>query len=222
MQSVDVMSNINIFSPAMLKLFTECPAKFYYNYTEQIPQPVLDKNFTAGKNIHAIAAYYLKQYDISRFETALSKTEKEYWYYLKNCKYFNYEVIGIEKSIYMKLNDFWLGGRLDSIVKRGNHIYILDYKTGGISSDMTFDFQTMIYLLLCKEYYTDFSILTFTYLDLKNKTEHKIEFTNELEEEYKKRLTKICSEIKGFNLSDLKPRHNCRCGYTAVCNYVGA
>ena len=211
------MGDISVFSPAMLKLFTECPAKFYYNYTQQIPQPFLDKNFTTGKNIHALASYYLKKYDVSRFEAVLSKKEKEHWLYLKNGKYFSYEVIGVEKSIYMRLNDFWIGGRIDSIVRNDAEIYILDYKTGGVSSDMTFDFQTMIYFLLCKAYYNDFSQMNFVYLDLKNETEHKIEFTDELETEYKKRLIKICGEIKEFNIIDFKPKNDCCCGYLNIC-----
>ena len=58
------MNELDIISPNMLKLFYDCPAKFYYRYIKQIPIPMLDKNFTTGKNIHAIASYYLNKKQI--------------------------------------------------------------------------------------------------------------------------------------------------------------
>ena len=53
-----------IFSPNMLKTFQQCPKKFYFRYVEKISMPMDDTIFEFGKNIHALASYYLKKENI--------------------------------------------------------------------------------------------------------------------------------------------------------------
>ena len=36
--------------------------------------------------------------NISKFEKCLTEKEKEFWQYLKQCKYFDYDVVGVEKN----------------------------------------------------------------------------------------------------------------------------
>ena len=45
----------------MLKTYELCPKKFYLKYIKNISMPVDDEIFELGKNIHAIASYYLKK-----------------------------------------------------------------------------------------------------------------------------------------------------------------
>jgi len=213
------MLETTIISPAMMKMFSDCGAKFYYRYIEQIPLPRLDKSFAAGKNIHALASYYLRGENISKFEKILTPKENEYWNYLKNCMYFNNEPIGIEKNISCRLGEFWIGGRIDAIVKKDNAIFILDYKTGGVAPDMTYDYQTMVYLYLCSQYYKDYESLSFVYIDLKNKQDVKIEYNKTLEKEYISKLKNICSSIKNFDITKFKHPDNCRCEYSNMCRY---
>ena len=52
------------FSPNMLKTFEQCSRKFYFKYIKNISMPVNDEVFELGKNIHALASYYLKKENI--------------------------------------------------------------------------------------------------------------------------------------------------------------
>lgn len=211
------MQDIGVFYPNMFHIFSECPMKFHRKYAEQISIPVLDKNFSVGKNIHALASYYLKGENINKFENVLTLKEKEYWDYLKNNEYFNYEPIYIEKNIIRKLDKYWIGGRLDALVKSGENIYILDYKTGKIQKDMTFDFQTMTYCLLCEDIMKEFNSLTFIYIDLKNKIDIKIEYNINLKREYEALLIKLCDRIQKFEPKNFSFPNNCNCEYSRIC-----
>lgn len=211
------MPDLGIISPAMLKLFNDCGGKFYYRYVEQIISPTLDKAFVVGKNIHAMASYYLNGENISKFEKCLTEKEKEFWQYLKQCKYFDYDVVGVEKSLSACFGDFWLGGRLDAIVKQGDNIYILDYKTGGVSDDMIYDYQTMVYLLLCDRYFKKYGTLSFVYLDLKNKKDVVIKFDDSLRDEYKSILLDICQKMRDFDIKKFRRFDDCKCEYSKIC-----
>ena len=209
--------DMTVFSPNMLKMFQTCPAKFYYRYIEQIPAPFLDKNFIFGKNIHAMASYYLKGEDIAVFEKSLSPKELKIWNELKSNEFLSYEIIGVEKNVLSKLGEYWLGGRIDAIVKKENDYYILDYKTGGVKDDMIYAPQTMVYLIVCDSMIQEYETLSFVYIDLKNNKEDIIRFTQELKEEYSKRLLKLCGEITEFDISKYKTDMICKCEYEAIC-----
>ena len=211
------MTDIGIVSPNMLKLFFDCPMKYYWRYQKQVSPPVLDKNFDVGKNIHAIASYYLKGENVAKFEHALNETEKKYWNYLKSVDYFRYDTVGIEKSISCKINDYWIGGRIDAIAQKDNNLYILDYKTGGIKEDMTYDYQTMIYMLCCDSLYENFNSLKFIYIDLKNQKNIEINYTNDLKIEYKNRLVSDCNKINSFKKNKFIYPKNCKCEYSKIC-----
>ena len=86
-------------------------------------------------------------------EESLSSEEKKVWHYLKNIEYFSYETINTEYNLSFKLENAFLGGRLDALVKKDETYYILDYKTGSAPKNPEFDFQTMIYLLAVKEFF---------------------------------------------------------------------
>ena len=73
-----------IYSPQMLNTFQECPVKYYYRFVKNIIAPTLDSRFIVGKNIHALASYYLKAQDISMY--TLSDIENKMWNILNNSK----------------------------------------------------------------------------------------------------------------------------------------
>lgn len=211
------LQKINVISPNMIKIFCECPMKFYYKYVEHISIPSFDVNFKTGQNIHALASYYLNGNNIEKFERTLSEKENLYWTNLKNNKLFQKEVYGIEKNVSRKLSDFWIGGRIDAIVKEGSDFYILDYKTGGVSDDMTYDPQTMVYLIACDGLINEYNSLTFVYIDLKNDKEVKIALTESLKKEYLQKLEKICFEILSYNPKKDNITKKCTCEYSKIC-----
>lgn len=159
--------------------------------------PVNDEIFEFGKNIHALASYYLRSENIDKMEKSLSPKELEIWSYLKACKYFGYEVINTEYSLAVKIGKHFFGGRLDALVKDGGKYYILDYKTGSAPKNAKYDYQTMIYILCVKEFFKTDNV-TFVYLDLKHKEEVIIDYTPQIEDEYKNKLIEISNRIDSY------------------------
>lgn len=205
---------INAFSPNMLKTFETCPKKFYFKYIKNIAMPTNDEIFELGKNIHAMASYYLKKENIDRLEMVLTSQEKNMWEYLKNNEYFSFEKINTEYNLSVKIGEYFYGGRLDGLVKNDNKYYILDYKTGSIPKNAKYDFQTIIYTLAVSEFYKTQDVI-FVYLDLKNKTEFKIELNEKLSNEYKQRLIDITDKIKEEDYTKISG--NCNCEYNIIC-----
>ena len=202
------------FSPNMLKTYENCPKKFYFRYIKNLNMPVNDELFELGKNIHAIASYYLRKENIDKMELSLTQYEKELWNYLKSIKYFSYECINTEYNLSVKVGEHFFGGRLDALVKKEEKFFILDYKTGAIPRNPKYDYQTIIYLLAVREFFKINNIV-FIYIDLKNKTDVAIELTDGLVKEYEKKLIDIAKKINAEEFS--KKSTNCKCEYSIVC-----
>ena len=203
-----------MISPNMLKTYELCPRKFYLRYVKNISMPVNDDIFEFGKNILALASYYLRGENIDKMELSLSEREAAVWNYLKGIKYFGYEVVNTEYNLSLKLGDAFFGGRLDALVKEDDTYYILDYKTGSAPKNAKFDYQTMIYLLAVSKFFKTDKV-KFIYIDLKNKEELAVEYSPELGEEYQKRLVNAAAKI---NSDEIPPKKTeCKCEYKAVC-----
>ena len=208
---------MNIFSPNMLKIFSQCPKKYYYKYILNISAPQKQTLFEKGKKIHALANYYLKGDDITKLEKTLNQEEAVVWETLKNNEYFKKQYINSEYDLSCKIDCYWFGGRIDALVKDGNKTYILDYKTGAIPKDPENDYQTMIYLLAVNDFFKCNENIAFVYIDLKNNKNHTIEFSKELKEKYSEELIKICKDISQSNSFE-KNETNCKfCEYSKLC-----
>ena len=202
------------FSPNMLKTYELCPKKFYLRYEKNISMPVNDDIFEFGKNIHALASYYLRGENIDKMEKSLSPREAEVWSYLKSIKYFGYEVVNTEYNLAVKLGSHFFGGRLDALVKNGNDYYILDYKTGAIPKNPKFDYQTMIYILAVHEFFKTDNI-KFVYIDLRKKEDVTVEYSTKLKDEYVEKLVNIAKKIEAEE--DLQKKKDCKCEYSLIC-----
>lgn len=207
-------NRFSLYSPNMLKTFQQCERKFFFKYVKNISMPVNDAVFEFGKNIHALASYYLKKENIDKMECSLSDKECEVWGYLKGIKYFSYEFVESEYNLSVKIGDYIFGGRIDAIVKNNNEYFILDYKTGAVPKNPKFDYQTMIYIMAVKEFFKSERV-NFVYIDLKNKDEVKIQYTEELGNEYKQRLINVVEKINSNELS--AKQAGCSCEYSSIC-----
>ncbi|HPT41645.1 MAG TPA: PD-(D/E)XK nuclease family protein, partial [Candidatus Gastranaerophilaceae bacterium] len=190
---------MNNFSPNMLKNFDQCQQKFCFKYVEKISMPQKPEIFEKGKKIHALANYFLNKNDISKMEQTLTQAEKTDWEALKSNKYMSFEPVVTEHNLSCKIGDFWVGGRLDAIVKQGNDYFILDYKTGNIPQNPQNDFQTMVYLLAADKIFKQKNIpvnsITFVYIGLKQGEEKSILFKEDLKKTYEENLKEICKKI---------------------------
>jgi len=203
-----------IISPNMLKTYELCPKKFCFRYVKNISMPSDDSKFETGKNIHALASYYLRNGNVDKMEQVLNENEKSLWQYLKSLKYLGYECLHTEYNLAVKSGAHFFGGRLDALLKADGMYYILDYKTGAAPQNAKYDYQTMIYFLAVRAFYNTNNI-RFVYLDLKRRKETAIELTEELAQEYLIKLNEIAKKI---DTGDFSPKHdNCPCEYDIIC-----
>ncbi|MGN0017695.1 MAG: PD-(D/E)XK nuclease family protein [Candidatus Gastranaerophilaceae bacterium] len=207
-----------IISPAMLKTFEECPKKYEFLYLNKISLPKNKYLFEKGKNIHSIANYFIKGFDIKKLENVLTSQEIPLWNYLKSTAYFKYDLLQSEYSLSIKLDDYWIGGRLDALVKNNEDYYVLDYKTGAIPKNPEYDYQTMIYLLCVDKLIKNYDSLTFVYLDLKNKTESSVKLNEILKKAYKEKILSVLQKISYIESNNKILRNNkCKCDYYCIC-----
>lgn len=204
-----------IISPNMLKTYELCPKKFYFRYVKNISMPVDDTVFETGKNIHALASYYLRKENIDKMEKSLNAHECEMWNYLKSTKYFGFECVNTEYNLAVKLGSHFFGGRLDALVKdEEDKYYILDYKTGSAPKKAVYDFQTIVYILAVRKFFKTDKIV-FVYLDLRQKKDVVIELTEQLIKEYE---TKLLSAESLIDAEEYTPKHDkCPCEYDLIC-----
>ena len=213
------------YSPNMLKTFKSCPLKYKFKYIDRISLPQKASFFEKGKKVHALANYYLKGDDISKFEPTLNENEKIAWNNLKSNEFFSYKYVNSEYNLSCKIGDYWIGGRLDAIVKKlkneSETYYILDYKTGSIPQKPEYDYQTMVYLLCLSSapFITPQDEIKFVYIDLKNNQNCVIDFTQEKKLEYEKAITTICSNIENIQIPEnIEHQKMCDfCEYKKIC-----
>lgn len=201
------------FSPNMLKTFEACPQKYWFKYIKKISMPQNSSFFEKGKKVHALANYYLKGFDISKLETALNTEERKLWEILKQNEYFQKSYVNSEYNLSCKIGEYWIGGRLDALVKDENYYYILDYKTGQIPKNPEYDFQTMVYLLCASKKFG--KNIKFVYIDLKNNQNCAIDF----DKDYEKPILEICNKINDFEpTEDIEHSKKCEfCEYRKIC-----
>lgn len=200
----------------MLNTFQECPVKYYYRFVKNIIAPTLDSNFLVGKNIHALASYYLKAQDISMYE--LNDNEVMMWNNLKGCKYFSYSTKMVESTVACNVSGNWIGGRLDALVAKDEDYYILDYKTGEIPNNAKYNYQTIVYLMSCDKLISNYKSLNFVYLNVRTGEEEIITFSDTLNQEYEDKLTNIINDIVKLSVPIPHKNQQClRCSYAKMC-----
>lgn len=207
------------FSPNMLKTFKTCPKKYFYKYVENISMPQPASFFEKGKKIHALANYYLRGADITNMLNELTDDEKLIWQRLLANDFFQKTYVNSEYNLSAKIGDYWVGGRLDALMKDGENYYILDYKTGTIPLNPEYDFQTMVYLLCADKKIKKYASLTFVYIDLRNDKNCEIKFTSEFKTKYENYITEICSQIENAQFPErIEHSKSCNfCEYKKIC-----
>lgn len=207
------------FSPNMLKTFKTCPKKYFYKYVENISMPQPASFFEKGKKIHALANYYLRGADITNMLNELTDDEKLIWQRLLANEFFQKTYVNSEYNLSAKIGDYWVGGRLDALMKDGENYYILDYKTGTIPQNPEYDFQTMVYLLCADKKIKNYASLTFVYIDLRNDKNCEIKFTSEFKTKYENYITEICSQIENAQFPErIEHSKSCDfCEYKKIC-----
>ena len=185
-----------IISPNMLKTVTSSKEMFIQKYIYNNPEFTLNAPFKKGKEIHALANYYLSGQNIEKLENSLDLNQMKLWNTVKNSKYFKFQCIESEYQINAKIDKFWIGGRIDSVMKNDKNYYILDYKTGEIPDNAKYDYQTMVYLYCMDKLLKNYDSLNFVYIGLRDNEIEKITLNETLKKEYEKLILEGCLQIQ--------------------------
>ncbi len=174
-------------SASKLKTYLTCKRKFYFKYVEHLEGHIIPKDmpeeYEIGNAVHlALKEVYENQNAYTNFSELLRDIENEldeacgdseldkYLISLQKRKMIEFaqnevkrfgdgwHVEMCEKSLKVDMFGVTLSGQIDRIDKRGDEIYVLDYKTGSYPiynknsfTDAT-DFQLEFYYLLASEF----------------------------------------------------------------------
>lgn len=219
-------TNTQTYTLNKLKMFDECPQKYKLCYLDKvhIVEP-LSKTQT-GNNIHNIINYYLKGMDITKLVEALPKGDKILWYNFKNSDLKNYKVVASEYSFNLKLDEYWLTGRIDAFFEYDGNYVILDWKTGSSFKPENAKFQTTFYLLCMYEILKLKKLikkpeqLSLHYMDLASNSTVKINFDEDLYMQYKKQILEIIRKINENKSFFCNKTDNCKmCKYYRACPF---
>lgn len=217
----------NTFSPNQIETWLSCPQKFYFKYIKNINMPEKSEFFRLGKRIHTMVYYYLNGFDVSKFESVLTKEEMLHWQNLKELSVLKLDLVACEWEFNVPIDKFWLNGVIDAVFydQIGKRYLIADWKTGKSSYEKE-DFQQMIYMLALYKAQDQLSLdilqsdIVFQYIKtLDNNHPPLVTFSAEKEIDYKNRILDVINKI----LSDkeyvqLKSKNNCAyCPYKQIC-----
>ena len=217
---------IKNYSANMLKMFQECPLKYYLLYEEKINIPQNNNHAQKGKNIHALINYYFKGFDISRLITKLSEEEEKLWNNFLSFKINPKKIFASEYTFNIKLEEkppkstTWLNGRIDAITKENDYYSILDWKTGKIPQEPEKDLQSYIYIIALHSIFKDKNIeiktptIKLSYIGLKHKEVYEISASENYIDEAKKNILTIVNNIQKLDDSKSFPRQD----FVTNCN----
>lgn len=174
-------------SATELKTFLTCKRKYYYNYIAHIKNHEIPKDMPkeheigsdvhdALKELYGKKNFYTDAHELLRdlqkeLENVCGKSELEHYLMALQAKKMElfcrneverfgegWSVAHCEANIEREFAGVILTGRIDRIDKRGDKLYIIDYKTGSYAlyTDKTFteatDFQLEFYYLLAQNF----------------------------------------------------------------------
>ncbi len=179
------------YSANSLKLLDFDPQQYILKYKEGLFLNPAKESTKAGEKLHSFLCYYLKNFDMTKFEASLSNVDKTF---LNNIKTFD----AVEKLKSAKNKDieqpflikctpqnaltkgaadfadgaFYLTGRFDAILKdidttsdANTQIKIYDWKTQNLPKDPENDIQTIVYLYCASKLYKTQNV-SITYISL--------------------------------------------------------
>lgn len=222
-----MQNNTTTYTLAKLQTYDECPQKYKLCYIDRvhIVEPISQTK--TGNNLHNIINYYLKGNEVTKLVEALPKADKLLWYNFKNSDVKNYKVIESEYPFNLKIDNYWLTGRIDALFEFDENYIILDWKTGSSFKPENVKFQTSFYLLCMYEILRLKKVikmpeeLSLQYLNLAANSRINIPFTQELYMQYRKQLLDIITNInENTNFYCNKTPACKQCKYYRACPYI--
>lgn len=220
---------LQTYTLSKLQMYDECPQKYKLCYIDKVhivENLQLLKPSKTGNNIHNIINFHLKGSDVTKLVEALPQGEKILWYNFKNSDIKNMNCIASEYSFNLKLDEYWLTGRLDALFESASGFVILDWKTGNKFNPENVKFQTTFYLLCmyeilkAKNYIEKPEQLSLYYMDLALDSTVKINFDKDLYIKYKGQILEIINKINNNPNFFCNKTDKCKqCKYYRACPY---
>ena len=214
------------YTLAKLQMFDECPQKYKFCYIDKvhIVEPITKTK--TGNNIHNIINYYLKGMDVTKLIEALSPNEKRLWFNFKNSDIKNYKYIASEYAFNLKLDEYWMTGRIDALFEYDGDYIIIDWKTGSTFTPDNVKFQTGFYLLCIYEILKIKKLikhpeqLSLHYYDLAADSVVKIRLDEYTYLQYKTQFLSIINKINETKNFFCHKTEKCRfCKYYRACPF---
>jgi len=184
-KEININKNISF---SKLKTFIDCKKKFHFKYNLSIKNAqvieILPSILKVGIEMHDIFANMSNVYTIKQDILKRINNKKEYSFYLlelylkadkiisleNQLKNDGYETLAIEKEFNVKYKGFTLKGRIDRINKKGNKLYIIDYKYHQSSAPKDvkkYKLQLLFYFVSAKLLYPEYEVVSSGIYDLR-------------------------------------------------------
>lgn len=217
------------YTLSMLQMFDECPQKYKLCYIDKVHiiENINNSASQKGNNLHNLINYYLKGMDVSRLISVLTPQEKILWHNFITSDVKNYKFVSSEYSFNLRLDEYWLTGRIDALFEYGGDYIILDWKTGENFLPENVKFQTSFYLLCMYEILKSKNLikkpeeLSLNYMDLASDSIVRINFDENSYMQYKNLILTIINKInEGKNFFCNKTSKCKLCKYYRACPYL--
>ena len=222
-------NTVQTYTLAKLQMYDECPQKYKLCYIDKVHiVENLSKLSTSetGNTLHNLINFYLRGMDISKLIASLSKNEKLLWNNFINSEIKNLKYIASEYTFNLKIDEYWLTGRIDALMQNGENYVILDWKTGEKFTPENVKFQTTFYLfcmyeiLKAKNYIKKPEQLSLHYINLSAGSSVKILFDENLYIQYKNQILDLINKINNNPNYFCNKTDNCKyCKYYRACPY---
>lgn len=188
---------MDTFSANSLKILQISKTEFERKFIDKIELIEENKDAILGNKFHSLICYYLKNYNIQKFENSLLENEKEIFEKIKTSKIMtmakNADEKFIEQPFFTKetINNkpFYLTGRFDAVLKINDKYIILDWKTKNLPKDVNEDIQTIVYLHCASKLFKTNNV-EMIYYSLTNGEEKTAQFNDNIE-----KIKEIVSKI---------------------------
>lgn len=210
-----------------LQMYDECPQKYKLCYIDKVHIVESIKSTKTGNNIHNLINYSLKGMDVTKLVQALTPQEKLLWHNYRNSGVENYNYVASEYAFNLKLDEYWLTGRIDVLFEYDGDYIIADWKTGEHFLPENVKFQTAFYLfsiyeiLKSKNLIKKHEQLSLHYMNLSTNNRVKIAFDEDLYVQYKQQIMSVINKINDNKNFYCYKSDNCKlCKYYAACPFL--
>lgn len=226
---MDTNKLVNTYTVNKLQTYDECPQRYKLCYIDNVKileNPIFSKKAEKGNNLHNLINFYLKGQNTSKLVTALTHNEKILWINFKESEIKNYNIRESEYAFNVKIDEYWLTGRIDALFEHDNKYIILDWKTGENFKGNQVKFQTAFYLLSIYEILKAKRLIKspeqieLHYMNIATNTTIRIQLDENKYIQYRTKILEIINKINTNPNFFCHKSDQCKtCKYCRACPY---